>query len=319
MKIIVTGGAGFLGSNLCEKLVSLGEDVLSIDNFLTSDGSNIVHLKINPHFRFLKYDVSKPLPDDLSADQIYHLASPASPNIHSLKNYHNLPFETMLVNSQGTWNLCEFALRKQAKFLFASTSEVYGDPLEHPQKEDYRGNVSSIGPRSVYDEAKRFGETIVSAFVRSKGLDGRIVRIFNTYGPKMALDDGRAVIEFVSAALKNQPLKIFGSGKQTRSFMFVSDLVDGLIKMMNSDQTKGEVVNLGNPDEFTILKLAEIIKRLTNSKSEIIFTDSLPQDDPLKRKPDISKAKKLLDWEPKISLEEGLSLLVNSLQDSVYG
>lgn len=314
MKIIVAGGAGFLGSHLCHKLMELGHQVTCIDNLLTSTGENIEDLKSNPNFKFLNQSVADKLTEDLEADQIFHLASPASPNIHSSKSYHALPFETMLANTTGTWNLCEFTAQKGAKLLFASTSEAYGDPLEHPQKEEYRGNVSTTGPRSVYDEAKRFGETIVAAYVRSKGLDGRIIRIFNTYGPKMALDDGRVVIEFIQAALQNKPFPIFGDGKQTRSFCYVDDLIEGIILAMEKGE-KGEIYNLGNPGEFTILELAEKVKKITNSSSEIEFKEALPKDDPLKRRPDITKTKQKLGWEPKINLEMGLLKLVDHLKN----
>ncbi len=314
MKVIVTGGAGFLGSNLCKKLLERGDQVLCIDNLITGSKDNLKELGNNPNFKFLEIDVSKPLPEGLEADQVYHMASPASPNMSSPKSYHALAFETMLVNTTGTWNLAQLASKIGAKFLFGSTSEVYGDPLEHPQKESYRGNVSTIGPRSVYDEAKRFGETIVSAFVRSKNLDGRIIRIFNTYGPGMAADDGRVITEFVREALSNMPLSIFGDGTQTRSFCYVSDLIDGIIKAMETEGTKGEVFNIGNPDEFTVLELAEKIKRITNSSSEIVKTQDLPEDDPLQRKPDITKAKNKLNWEPKIGLDEGLKLFIDSFK-----
>lgn len=315
MKAIVTGGAGFLGSHLCELLLSKGCEVLCIDNLSTSTGLNITHLENNPKFRFLRYDITNKLPEDMTCDEIYHLASPASPNIHSPKSYHALAFETMLANTTGTWNLSELATRNKAKFLFASTSEIYGDPLEHPQKETYRGNVSTVGPRSVYDEAKRFGETIVSAFVRSKGLDGRIIRIFNTYGPGMALDDGRVITEFIKASFAGQPLPIFGDGSQTRSFCYVSDLVEGIFLAMDKPNTKNEVINLGNPDEFTILELADLIIKLTKATSKEI-KEKLPEDDPLKRCPDITKAKKLLGWEPKIKLEEGLKKTIDSFNPS---
>ncbi len=313
MKVIVTGGAGFLGSHLCEKLLSLGNEVFCIDNLLTGSEKNIDHLKSNPNFQFINFDVVNGLPDGITADQIYHLASPASPNTHSSKSYHNLAFETMQVNSFATWQLCEIATKIGAKFLFASTSEVYGDPKEHPQKESYRVNVSTTGPRSVYDESKRFGETVLSVFVRSKGLDGRIIRIFNTYGPKMALDDGRVVMEFVQAALNNKSFPIFGDGKQTRSFCYVSDMIDGIISAMEKGE-KGEVYNIGNPNEFTILDLAQKVKDLTNSNSGPEFVEKLPQDDPMQRCPDITKAKQKLGWEPKINLEEGLKKLITSLQ-----
>lgn len=319
MKIIVTGGAGFLGSHLCEKLLELENEVICIDNLITGSEENIEHLKNNPNFKFINFDVTEinseilrrfAPQDDIS--QIYHLASPASPNKNNPKSYIAHPFETMQVNTTGTWKLCEVAVSMGAKFLFASTSEIYGDPKEHPQKEEYNGNVSPNGPRSVYDESKRFGETITSAFVRSKDLDGRIIRIFNTYGPRMA-DDGRVVIEFVKAALENKPFPVFGDGKQTRSFMFVSDLVDGIITAMEKGE-KGEVYNLGNPNEFTILELAEKVKDITLSKSETKTIESLPEDDPSQRCPDISKAREELGWKPKVSLEEGLKLLITSIK-----
>lgn len=314
MKILVTGGAGFLGSNLCAKLLSQGEEVFCLDNLLTGKKENVKEFLGNPRFKFENLDVTEVEKlGEIKFDRIYHLASPASPNKHTLKSYLALPFETMKVNSFGTWVLAQFALEQGAKFLFASTSEIYGDPLEHPQKEEYRGNVSTIGVRSVYDEAKRFGETVVSSFVRYKELDGRIIRIFNTYGPKMDRD-GRVVIEFVTAALENAPLPIFGDGKQTRSFCFVDDLIDGIIKAMEFENTKGEVFNLGNPDEFTILELAEMVKKITGSQSKIDFKEEMPEDDPLRRKPDISKAKRVLGWEPKVKLEEGLKKLVEYLK-----
>ena len=295
-----------MGSHLCGQLLEQGHEIICIDNLLTGSEKNIEEFKSNSHFKFLIQDAAEIT--DIDADQIYHLASPASPNINSSKSYHAHPFETMEVNTVATWRLCELAVVKKARFLFASTSEVYGDPLEHPQKETYRGNVSTTGPRSIYDESKRYGETIVAAFVRSKGLNGRITRIFNTYGPKMALDDGRVVIEFVQAALNNKPFPVFGDGKQTRSFCYVSDMVDGILAAMEKEES-GEIYNLGNPDEFTILELAQKVKELTGSKSGVEFVAELPEDDPLQRCPDISKAKENLGWDPKISLEEGLKRL----------
>lgn len=296
-----------MGSHLCDKLIEQSHEVICVDNLLTGSLSNIKHLEGNPNFKFLNHDVVNPLPDSIRADQIYHLASPASPNKRNPKSYISFPFETMEVNTKGTWNLCQWATKFKAKFLFASTSEVYGDPLEHPQKESYMGNVSTTGPRAVYDESKRFGETITSAFVRSKSLDGRIVRIFNTYGPRMA-DDGRVVIEFVKAALANRPFPVFGNGKQTRSFCYVSDMVDGLIVAMEKGGI-GEVYNLGNPQEFTVLELAQKIKELTGSKSDMEYKP-LPQDDPKQRCPDITSAKAELDWKPKVGLDEGLKNLI---------
>jgi nucleoside-diphosphate-sugar epimerase len=309
-KVIVTVGAGFIGSHLCETLLSLEHDVICIDNFLSGAENNIVHLRENPHFQFIKQDITNPLPDDLGGEVVFHLASPASPNHHSPISYHKLPMETMMANTMGTLNLLKFAEKQHARFLFTSTSEVYGDPLEHPQKETYRGNVSTTGPRSVYDEAKRFGETLVSYFWREKGVNARIVRIFNTYGPHMSKEDMRMISIFINQALMNKPITIFGDGKQTRSLCYVTDTVDGLIRMMFQENTKGEIVNIGSPDEHTVLDYAEMVKKLTNSSSEIVFSEQLPEDDPLRRRADITKAKALLDWEPKVSLEEGLKKMI---------
>lgn len=314
MKILITGGSGFLGSNLCKRLLEEGNEVTALDNLITGNESNIEELKQNPNFKFINKDVLKIAEVEGDYDRVYHMASPASPNTHSKRSYMALPFETMKANTEGTWAAAQFALDKNAKFLFASTSETYGDPLEHPQKESYRGNVSTVGARSVYDEAKRFGETITSAFIRYKKLDGRIIRIFNTYGPKMDLDDGRAVIEFIVRALKNEPIPIFGDGTQTRSFCYVDDLVDGIIKAMEASNTTGEIFNIGNPAEFTITDLAEVVKRVTGSTSEIVYTESLPEDDPKKRKPDITRARTILKWEPKVNLEEGLKKLITYLK-----
>lgn len=308
MKVIVTGGAGFLGSHLSDKLIERGNQVLCIDNLLTGSLDNIAHLQNSPDFEFVQADASEGLPSDLDFDELYHLASPASPNKNNPKSYQALPFETMQINTIGTWVLCEGALARGAKFLFASTSEVYGDPIEHPQKETYNGNVSALGPRSVYDEAKRFGETIVSAFARYNKLDAKIVRIFNTYGTRMG-SDGRVVIEFIKAALQNKPFPVFGDGKQTRSFMFVDDLIEGIILAMERGG-KGEVYNIGNPNEFTILELAEKVKALTNSSSEMATAEQLPEDDPARRCPDIQKAEQVLGWEPKVKLEDGLRKLI---------
>ncbi|HVA96623.1 MAG TPA: UDP-glucuronic acid decarboxylase family protein [Candidatus Acidoferrales bacterium] len=308
--VIVTGGAGFIGSHLCDALLEKGYDVVCIDNFLTSSEENIAHLKDNPHFTFINHDVIKPLPDNLHAEYVFHLASPASPNHHSKISYHNLPMETMQVNTNGTLNILQFAAAQNAKFLFTSTSEVYGDPLEHPQKESYRGNVSTIGPRAVYDEAKRFGETLVSYFWREKNVDARIARIFNTYGPRMSKDDMRMITIFINQALANEPLTIYGDGKQTRSLSYVSDTVEGLMRLMFHDNTRGEVVNIGSANEHTVLEYAELVKRLADSTSEITFSEQLPEDDPLRRRADIAKAKELLDWEPEVPLEEGIKKMI---------
>lgn len=311
---VVAGGAGFIGAHLCGELLNKGYKVVCVDNFSTSSPKNIDHLKKNENFTFLEHDVSLPLSYESGADAVFHLASPASPNHYSKISYHSLPLETMLVNTQGTMRLLEFAEKSQAKFLFASSSEVYGDPREHPQKEDYRGSVSTTGPRSVYDESKRFGETITAYFWRNRGIDGRIARIFNTYGPRMMKEDMRMVIVFITQALKGSPITIFGDGSQTRSLCFIDDLVDGLIKLMFSEKTKGEVVNLGSDDEHSVLEYANLVKKLTNSNSEIVFSEALPIDDPHKRRPDISKAKELLTWEPKVLLEEGLLKTIEYLK-----
>ncbi len=315
MNAIVTGGAGFLGSHLCDALISKGYQVVCIDNLLTGSKENIAHLLSHPDFKFVEMDVLNISDLEIEhVDFIYHLASPASPNHHSKKSYHALAFETMQVNSMGTWAVSEFALLKGAKMLYASTSEAYGEPLEHPQKETYRGNVSSTGPRSVYDESKRFGETIVSAYVRDKKLDGRIIRIFNTYGPRMALDDGRVVMEFAMAAFKNQDLPIFGDGTQTRSFCYVSDLIEGIVRTIETDNTTGEVFNLGNPHEFSMLELADKIIAKTGSSVKPSLTEAMPQDDPSRRCPDISKAKQFLAWEPQIGLDQGLEFFLEDVK-----
>lgn len=311
MKIIVTGGAGFLGSHLCAKLLEDRNQVICIDNLLTGSEKNLDQFKKSPNFKFINIDVTGKLPDDLDADQIYHLASPASPNKDNPKSYQALSFETMQVNTVGTWNLCQWAVMKKARLLFASTSEVYGDPKEHPQKESYRGNVSTTGPRAVYDESKRFGETIVSEFVRKKELNGLTVRIFNTYGPGMA-DDGRVVTEFIKAALRGKPFPVFGDGKQSRSFCFIDDMISGLIAAMEKGKV-GQVYNLGNPNEFTILQLVEEVKNLTNSNYELEFS-ALPEDDPLQRCPDITRARQELGWEPKMGLVEGLKIYIDFLK-----
>lgn len=315
MKAIVAGGAGFLGSHLVDKLIKEGYQVLAVDDLSTGSKQNLSHLEDNPNFKFLNQDVSKFFQTDFEADEIYHLASPASPNAKSAKSYHALPYQTMMANSFGTWLLAQLALEKKAKFLFASTSEVYGDPLEHPQTESYRGNVSTTGPRSVYDESKRFGETIVAAFIRSNQLDGRIIRIFNTYGPRMALDDGRAVIEFIKSALAGEALSIFGSGQQTRSFCYVDDLIEGIFLAMQKG-LPGQIYNLGNPQEFSILELAQKIKDLTNSSSPISKVADLPEDDPQRRCPDIKKAIADLGWQPTVELAEGLSKLIGSIKNA---
>lgn len=305
-KVLVAGGAGFIGSYLCERLLKDGYHVICVDSFLTGSRENISALTQHGDFEIVEHDLTTPLPDTLSADAMFHLASPASPNHHSPISYHALPMETMMVNTLGTLELLKFAEKYNAKFLFASTSEVYGDPLEHPQKESYRGNVSTTGPRSIYDEAKRFGETLTSYFWRSKGLDARIARIFNTYGPKMQKQDKRMIVSFITSALKGEPITLFGDGTQTRSLCYIDDMVEGIMRLMFYPDTKGQVVNLGVEREHTVQEYATIVKRFIATESEIVLSEKLPEDDPKKRRPDITKAKQLLQWEPRTSLEEGI-------------
>ncbi|MFH1770930.1 MAG: UDP-glucuronic acid decarboxylase family protein [archaeon] len=297
-RILVAGGAGFIGSHLCEALLNQGHKVVCLDNFATGHKYHYVHLLKNKNFRFIKHDVTKPFHIGGKIDQIYHLASRASP-----VDYQKFPTETALSNSLGTYNLVKLSLKKKATLLFTSTSEAYGVPIEHPQKETYWGNVNPVGVRSCYDESKRFGEALLMAYHRQMNADVKIVRIFNTYGPRLRPGDGRVISNFIRQALTNQPLTIYGDGKQTRSFCYVSDMVSGLMKMMNSSYVGPK--NLGNPKEFTILQLAKTIIRLTNSKSKLVF-EKLPLDDPTKRQPDISKARTMLGWKPQIELEEGL-------------
>lgn len=297
---VVTGGAGFIGSHLCASLLQEKYTVVCLDNLVTGVEKNIEAISHNPQFTFIKWDVTGNLPVLPKIDFIFHLASPAS-----VPDYQAHDEETAMVNSVGTRNLLHIAKTYKAKFLFTSTSEVYGDPLEHPQKETYWGNVNPNGVRACYDEAKRFGEMITLLYVRRHSVDARIVRIFNTYGPHMRKDDGRVVSNFINQALENVPLSMYGTGDQTRSFCYVSDLVTGIKAAMFTENTRGEVINLGNPDEYTITQIAEKIIEMTNSKSVLKYHD-LPEDDPIKRKPDITKAKQLLKWSPSISLEQGL-------------
>ncbi len=304
-KVLVTGGAGFIGSHLCKSLLSDGYEVMCFDNLITGSSKNIEYLLTNPNFKFVEADVC----DDNSVNKfnkssinyIFHLASPASPI-----DYQNFSEETLLVNSKGTLNILNLAKEIKVKVLIASTSEIYGDPLEHPQKETYCGNVNTFGPRACYDESKRFAETATYVYLNKYDIDARIIRIFNTYGPQMQKDDGRVVSNFINWALKNEDIKIDGDGSQTRSFCYVSDLVDGIKKAMFTNKTKGEIFNLGNPDEFAIKELAEIVIKLTNSKSKVVYSDKFRPDDPMQRCPDITKARKTLNWEPKVELKEGL-------------
>ena len=295
---VVTGGAGFLGSHLCDKLLSEGIRVVCIDNLITGDIENISHLFGNDNFVFVKHDVTNFIHVPGKVDYILHFASPASPI-----DYLQLPIQTLKVGSLGTHKALGLAKEKNAVFLLASTSEVYGDPLEHPQSEEYWGNVNPVGPRGVYDEAKRFAESLTMAYHRYHGVQTRIVRIFNTFGPRMRLNDGRALPAFISQALKNEPLTIFGDGNQTRSFCYVDDLIDGIFKLLMSDEVLP--VNIGNPEEISIKQFAEEIIELTGTKSKIEF-HPLPIDDPKVRQPDISKAKRVLNWQPKFSRKEGL-------------
>lgn len=312
--VLVTGGAGFIGSHLCEKLLEEGNKVICVDNFITSSRQNISHLLTDHNFAFLQHDVINPLPENVKAGAVFHLASPASPNKKSPISYHKLAMETMLVNTEGTLKLLRFAKQNKAKFLFASTSEIYGDPQKHPQDEQYRGNVSTTAPRSVYDEAKRFGETLTAYFAREEKTDTRIARIFNTYGPRMSKSDMRMVINFTLQALSGEPITIYGDGEQTRSLCHVSDTVEGLYRLMFYPNTKGEVVNIGSRDEHTVLEYAKTVKSMTGSHSPIVFTDELPEDDPVKRCPDISKAMELIDWKPIISLDQGLKKMIDYLK-----
>jgi dTDP-glucose 4,6-dehydratase len=297
VRVLVTGGAGFIGSHICDDLLARGWDVVCMDNLLTGSMANVAHIR-EPRFTFVKHDVTNFIDVEGPLDYVLHFASPASPI-----DYLELPIQTLKVGSLGTHRALGLAKAKTAKFLLASTSEVYGDPLVHPQREDYWGNVNPVGPRGVYDEAKRFAEAITMAYHRFHGLDTRIVRIFNTYGSRMRLTDGRAVPTFIRQALAGEPLTVYGDGSQTRSFIYVSDLVDGIWRLMNA--AFNDPVNLGNPREMTLLELAKQVLRLSGARSEIVFRP-LPTDDPKVRQPNISRARDLLGWEPRVELDEGL-------------
>jgi len=312
--VLVSGGAGFIGSHLCAYLLSQNYQVICIDNLLTGSKINIQPYLNNEQFKFIEFDVINSLQDIKKQfsklDYIFHLASPASPNINSPRSYLSYPLETLMVNSVGTQNLLELARENNCRFLYASSSEVYGDPTISPQNESYFGNVNPNGIRSVYDEGKRYGEAISMAYVRKFNLDARIVRVFNTYGPNMLKDDGRVVSNFINQALLEAPITVYGKGLQTRSFSYISDTIDGFVKTMFLDNLKGEVFNIGNPIEKTIYEFATIIKELTHSSSEIVYKP-LPEDDPKQRKPDIQKAGQMLGFFPKVSLEEGLKYTID--------
>lgn len=303
-RVLITGGAGFLGSHLCDKFIAAGDDVICMDNFITGSPDNIAHLFGNKKFKFIEHDVTEYIYVDGDLDYILHFASPASPI-----DYLKLPIQTLKVGSLGTHKTLGLAKAKNARFLIASTSEVYGDPLEHPQQENYWGNVNPVGFRGVYDEAKRFAEAMTMAYHRYHNVDTRIVRIFNTYGPRMRLEDGRAIPNFINQSLRNQPVTVYGNGTQTRSVCYVDDLVEGIYRLLLSDEVMP--VNIGNPDEITMLELANEIIELTGSKSQIDFME-LPSDDPKVRKPDTTRAKELLNWSAKVDRKQGLK---NTIED----
>jgi dTDP-glucose 4,6-dehydratase len=309
MRLLITGGAGFIGSHLCDYFLARGQRVVAMDNFITGSTENIAHLASHPNFEFVKHDVSNFILVEGPLDAVLHFASPASP-----KSYIEYPIQTLKVGALGTHNALGVARVKGARFLLASTSEVYGDPLEHPQREDYWGNVNPIGPRGVYDEAKRFAEAITLAYHRTSHLDTRIVRIFNTYGPRNALDDGRVVPNFIGQALRGEPLTVHGDGSQTRSFTYVSDLVEGIARLLDSDEVMP--VNLGNPYEMSIKTFAEKINAVTGNRAGIIYTER-PVDDPGRRCPDITKARQILGWAPRVSLDAGLEETIAFFQEKM--
>ncbi|MBI1795405.1 MAG: SDR family oxidoreductase [Chloroflexi bacterium] len=305
MQILITGAAGFLGSHLCDRLLAEGHQVIGLDNFVTGNQENISHLMGNEKFTFYRHDVSNYIYVTGKIDAVMHFASPASPNPQSPTAYFNLPIQTMKAGALGTHNSLGVAKTHNARFLLASTSEIYGDPLVHPQVETYSGNVDPVGPRAVYDEAKRFAESLTMAYHRQHGVNTRIVRIFNTYGPRMDLEDGRALPNLLKQALLGQPLTVYGDGQQTRSFCYVDDLVDGIVRLLMSDEHLP--VNIGNPVEMTLLQFAEAINKITENKADITFVaDARSARDPQRRQPDISRARAILGWEPKINLDDGL-------------
>lgn len=310
-RAVVTGGAGFLGSHLCDRLLADGCDVVAVDNLITGSLDNIAHLNGEPRFQYIHQNIIDPYSVDGPVDFVYHLASPASP-----VDYLELPLETLKVGSYGTHNTLELAREKGARFLIASTSEVYGDPAIHPQPEEYWGNVNPNGTRAVYDEAKRYGEAVTFAYRRLYGLDAKIVRIFNTYGPRMRINDGRVIPAFISQALRGEPLTIFGDGKQTRSFCYVSDLVDGIVRLSRSDQSGP--INIGNPGtELTMIQIANVIIKATKASSPLTYMPLPTADDPKQRRPDIAKARTLLGWEPIVSIEEGLPVTIDYFRAAI--
>lgn len=316
MRVLITGAAGFLGSHLCDYLISQGHSVIGMDNFITGSPENIAHLAGNPNFSFIKHDVSEYIFVPKKVDAVMHFASPASPNSASPFSYPSLPIQTMKAGALGTHNTLGVAKEFGARFLLASTSEIYGDPLEHPQKESYWGHADPIGYRSVYDEAKRFAEALTMAYHRYHNIDTRIVRIFNTYGPRMRLDDGRVVPNFIIQALKKEPLTVYGDGLQTRSFCYVSDLIEGIYKLLMSDEHLP--VNIGNPSEISILDFANEINRLTGNPAGIIFKkDQRLGDDPQRRQPDITRAKTILNWQPHTNLQDGLTATIEYFRQKI--
>jgi len=312
-RALVTGGAGFLGSHLCDRLLAEGYEVIAFDNLVTGSADNISHLVGDSRFHFVHYDVTEFLYIDGAVDVVFHMASPASPI-----DFPTKPIQILKVNGIGTHRALGLARAKGARFLLASTSEVYGDPLIHPQPEEYWGNVNPIGVRGVYDEAKRYGEAMTMAYRRFHDMDTKIFRIFNTYGPRMRLSDGRVVPNFVGQALRGDPITVYGTGQQTRSFCYVADLIDGIFRMSQSDKSVSGPINIGNPTERTMLEFAQEIKRLTNSSSEIVYEPLPTADDPKQRKPDITKAKAILGWEPKVSLEDGLLKTIEYFQTRLH-
>lgn len=304
MNVLITGAAGFIGSHLCDKFIDKGHRVIGIDNYLTGSPENVAHLRNELRFKFIEQDVTEPFTVEDDIDLIMHFACPASPI-----DYHTYPIETMKVDSIGTLNTLELATRKKCRYVMASSSEIYGDPAVHPQVETYWGNVNTLGPRAVYEEAKRFSETLCMTYYKEFGLDVRIVRIFNTYGERMRVNDGRVIPNFLTQALKGEPITIYGDGTQTRSLCYIADLVEGIYKLTTFEGLQGTVMNLGSPDEFQIIEVANLVRRLVGTKSDVVF-HPLPEDDPKRRCPDISKAKRLLDWYPEVPLNEGLAKAV---------